>query len=531
MPAVDPPRPDYTELKSAAVSVLQDHLADPSSLPSDLHDRLGRLSPGYPYVEGILEELSLEPSPRLRETARWLVRYGTDLHAVRVGLGLFRGNAEQCDIAELVVVGLLSGADQLALAVLATIPGAESGIIWLAARSREAIRSQAAQFLVNRPDPLVQHWVRSTPRHLLRGQLARQIAETHRLAVILSGPTVSDARWDQTGNLLLAMMSARDDDAEIGNYADAAEVCCRWVALAGQRPPTLDRAAVLASVAEDLRTGAVAPVVDERRGELLDRIEEVLSAQPWVEMLESSRTSGDRVVARRARWIAGRPAPREGLTDRFAVRVVVEDPDSVGYPQVEARIVIDGMPIVVTAFGKGRAAPESLLDSGGLRATADPNQIRLAEAHCAEECCGGLHVTVLREGLEVVWTGWRSSKKRALPSEMRFDADAYDREVARAEQDRRWEWPARTVARLVRDGLRDDPIILGRWGCRLDWCDAWLYDYDTVRVGLHYPAHPVVNLVVDVGARAAESVAGEILEMLRSADPRSIAWTGPPSGP
>ncbi|MET9406207.1 hypothetical protein ABZX90_10595 [Streptomyces sp. NPDC002935] len=34
----------------------------------------------------------------------------------------------------------------------------------------------------------------------------------------------------------------------------------------------------------------------------------------------------------------------------------------------------------------------------------------------------------------------------------RFDATAYDAEIARAEMDDHWSWPARTMARLIKAG-------------------------------------------------------------------------------
>jgi hypothetical protein len=203
-------------------------------------------------------------------------------------------------------------------------------------------------------------------------------------------------------------------------------------------------------VAEDLYTGPAAPAVGELRRRLIDQIKSVLSSQPWTETLGHSACSSDSIEIRRAAWII-KEVTRKGIPEgRFAVRVVVPDPNPVGFPQVEARIVIDGMPIVAAAFDKGPAEdPERLIYSGQLRATSEPKEIRLAEAYCTEGCCGGLYVTIVREGPEVVWKNWRSSMPGDPPQEVRFAAAEYDREVARAEQDHSWAWPARIMARLA----------------------------------------------------------------------------------
>lgn len=523
-----PPR----ESRLALTAVLREFIGDPALSPVDLHDRCTRLAIDAENVTHVLYKLAPEPSQRLLETARWLVENGWDRRAVLVGLGLLRGRAEQRDVPAVRTVGLLCFAYPLAVQVLAQLPGAAHDLIRLAERSPRHQRDLVVQALVTHTDPTVRRWVRSTPRDLLCGGLARQIAEAHGLAEMLDRPTADDALWDQVGNLLVAMASSRTYESQIGRYRDAAVVCRRWVALADRRPATLERAALLTMVVQDLCAGLAAPVVGELRQGLIEQINHVLSSRPWVEMLRRSACSDDPVEARRAAWVLGEASRNDIPEGRFAIRVVVPDPNPVGFLQVEARIVIDGMPVVAVAFDKGSAeGPERLLDSGRLRATGDPREVRLAEAYCTEECCGGLYTTIVRDGAEVVWKDWRSSKQGDPPQEVRFDAAEYDREVARAEQDHSWEWPARTLARLVADRLRADPTVLGRWDCAPGWCTAWLKDLDTARLTFTHPARrgslkdPSVQfgLVVDVQGRAPDMLAAEIVESMRNTDPKSVA--------
>jgi hypothetical protein len=451
---------------------------------------------------------------------------------VLVGLGLLSGNAGRQDIPSIKTVGLLCFADQLAIQVLAQIPDASHDLIWLADRSRGHARISAVEALVGNVDPLVRDWVLATPRELVSSALARQIAEAYQLPQMLDGPGVRDRLWDQVGNLLLAMTSTRNYRYEINRYEHAPAVYERWVAGAAERPATVERAALLTMVSQDIATGAAAAVVGEYRGDHVGKIRDVLASPAWRRVLEHSASSNDPIETRRARWVIATMARDENLGERFAIRVVVPDPKPAGFPQVEARILIDGLPIVAAAFDKGPAEqPEYLIDAGRLRAEGEPREVRLAEAYCTEECCGGLYVTIAREGTEVVWKDWRSSMPSDPPREVRFDAAQYDREVARAERDHGWEWPARTVARLVNERLRTEPDILGRWDCKPGWCTAWLGDFDTARLTFLHPAHrdsfndPHVQfgLVIDVHGQGPEAVAEQIVESLRVGDPKTIA--------
>ncbi|MEO3783726.1 hypothetical protein ABGB12_10370 [Actinocorallia sp. B10E7] len=512
--------------------VLQEFLDGRTSSAQDLHDRCSRLPFKAEDAERVLQDLTPEPPRRLLEAARWLIANGTDRRAVLVGLGLLCGNAEQRDVPSIRMIGLLPFAARPVVKALARIPTAARDLLWLAERSEVPARIAAVEALAWHTDPVVRAWVLSTPRELLSSELARRIAELCDLARLLDRADVDDALWDQVGNLLIAMNCTRNYRSEISEYLDALTVYRRWVDLADRRPATLERSALLVSVAEDLRTGPAALVAGTLRQELVELIGNVLVSRTWTAVLDRSARSSDPVEARRAAWVLEERGRSGVFAERFAVRVVVPDPRPVGFSQVEARVVIDGMPVVVAAFDKGPAeSPEDLIYSGRLRATSEPKEIRLAEAYCTEGCCGGLYVTIVREGAEVVWRDWRSSAPGGPPQEVRFDAAAYDREVARAERDHGWEWPARTVARLLVERLRAEPDVLGRWDCAPGWCTAWPVDFDIARLTFRHPARtdsfedPSVQfgLVIDVGDRAPQDVAVEVVESLRTNDPKSFA--------
>ncbi|WP_221320311.1 hypothetical protein [Actinoplanes sp. L3-i22] len=512
-------------------AVLREFVDDPGLSPRDLHERCTRVRFSARNVSRAVRDGVPESSARLLRAARWLVTNGTDRRAVLLGLGLLDGNAGPDDGPVIRTIGLLPFAGRAAAEVLAKIPTAARDLIWLAERSHPSTRHYALTTLAGNADPVVRQWVLSAPRDLLSSALARRIAEQYSLAEALGRADVDDRTWDQAGTLLIAMTSTRNHRYEIHQYGPAVAVYRRWVELAGTRPAMLERAALLASVAEDLCTGPAAPVVGDLRAGLIGRIDAVLASAPWVAAVDRAASSADPVEARRAAWILGRAGG--GIPgERFAVRVVVPDPVPDGFPQVEARIVIDGRPIVAAAFDKGPAEqPERLLGGRRLRATVEPREVRLAEAYCTEGCCGGLYVTIVRDGSGVLWKDWRSSMPGDPPPDVRFDAARYDRELARAEQDHGWEWPARTAARRIVERLTADPTVLGRWDCSPGWCHAWLKDFDVVRFTFGYPAgartlrDPSIQFgqVIEVNGRDPEVVAAEFVESMRDTDPKSLA--------
>jgi len=524
----------HRERKAALAALLREFVDTPELTPGDLHDRCVGLAVESRDVGQTLDELAPQLSPRLLDTARWLVRHGTDRRAVLVGLGLLCGNAEQHDISLIKTIGLLCFADHIAIQALAQIPGAAHEVIWLAERCPGRARINAVEALVGNGDPGVRDWILSTPRPLLSSELAREIAEVYRLPQMLAVAQMPDRLWEQAGSLLLAMSSTRNHRFEIHRYEHARSVYQTWLDAADRRSATLEHAALLAMVGQDISTGPAAPVVGDDREGHAGRIRDLLATPEWRQALARSAHSQDPVEVRRARWVLDTTARHEEPDGRFAIRVNVPDPDPDPdtCAEVEARILIDGMPIIAAAFDKGApGSPEYLLATGRLRATDEPREVRLAEAYCTEECCGGLYVTIVREGLEVVWKHWRASKSADPPGEVRFDAARYDEEVDRAERDHSWEWPARAVARLVDEQLRAEPGILGRWDCAPGWCEAWLQDSDKVRLTFRHPAHvesyedPAVQfgIVIDVADESPRAYAAQLIESLRCTDPKTTA--------
>ncbi|MGN9809560.1 hypothetical protein ACTMSW_09395 [Micromonospora sp. BQ11] len=127
---------------------------------------------------------------------------------------------------------------------------------------------------------------------------------------------------------------------------------------------------------------------------------------------------------------------------------------------------------------------------------------------------------------------WRDRRDRAasrltVPA-FTFDAAQYDAEIARAESDRTWEWHERTVARLVRERLNDEPELLGGWECEPGWVEARPNDRGRIHVSYLFPRRPSAGddpwlqfvAVLDVPAGDPAAVADDIVRELCDRDPR-----------
>jgi hypothetical protein len=218
------------------------------------------------------------------------------------------------------------------------------------------------------------------------------------------------------------------------------------------------------------------------------------------------------------------------MANHLQLRVVVPDPQDCG-GTVQVRPVVDGQDIL-EVFPEGPGAePETLLvPDGPLAAAVEPCEVRLATAECTEGCCGALYVTVRRDGNQVVWGGWRNPDDEAfeLP-EFRFDQAEYGGELRGAAADTSWEWPARTVARLLRQRLHEAPELLARWGCELHAVTAWPWQREDVIVLLFHPGRPAagqnrpwqqLKLVFPVGQGDPANEAERLVDQLIAADPR-----------
>lgn len=501
-PLPDPPRQrgslGWTEAQAAIGEALAPLLTDPGTVRAadEVHLRLHELDVLDRHIRTAVAKLPLEDEATARALGRRLSRTGTSTQAVSVGLGLLARLGEPEDVPYLKVLGLLRGFAGPAVQALTALDCPTAALVWLGSTVEGRELRHLVDALAARDDQTARAWLLEVPLEprAVGSSTARRIAEAVRLADILREDPVDTGVLGQAGRLLSRMTSLRDYQAEILAYPQAVTAYDALVARASQLSPTLDHYATLLSLALDLHSGP-SFLLDWRPGQreaLLDTLESVLSTPVWSAVPAGEPT--DPAERRRAHWIrraARQPFGARATSTRLRVEVAVRDPADPD--TVETRLLIDGRPLVPEAFGRGPAnSPEYLLDSGRLRAAAEPREVQLAEAYCTEGCCGALYVTICREGEHVVWRDWRrpaTPPSRQPPPELpeyRFSAAEYDTEIARAENDHAWAWPARSTARLIAAGLRDRPDLLTRWNAQPGWVGTDFTDPDATVLSFMY---------------------------------------------
>ncbi|MFJ8659938.1 hypothetical protein [Streptomyces sp. NPDC093795] len=161
------------------------------------------------------------------------------------------------------------------------------------------------------------------------------------------------------------------------------------------------------------------------------------------------------------------------LPSTLALRHVPPGPYAIE-PWTEVRPLVDGRDVLADIHPDGVSscsARDWVRPPGEwpLSAPEEPREVELSNNNCHTDCCGGVFVTIRREGDRVVWSSWRNTNdtRVPVPAEVRFDAAEYDAELARAAADKTWEEPVDTVARLTATELTDSGWF-ERWDCVLE---------------------------------------------------------------
>ncbi|MFJ6780817.1 hypothetical protein [Streptomyces yangpuensis] len=468
------------EVTDALTPLLAD--PDPVRAADAVHRRAADLAMPHRTLRAHTARLALTDEDAARLTARRLIRTGTDMAAVCVGMALMIRLGQPEDVPCLTTLGMLSGLADAASAALDPLDRQAAALPAIRHRDRSENLTSLTDAIATGDAEAVRAALLALPDEDGVLWLARRIAEAADLhGLLLARPQDADL-LALTGRLLHRMAAPGDGCADILDYLPARAVYEALVRHADLLPPSPDHLALLLSTALDLHSGA-AVLLDWRPGrreDLLDALDRQLPpAAP-------EPVPGDR----RADWFRRNrhlPFARTDAGDppRWELAVVHGPADS---SDVETRILVDGVPLVPALFGKGRAhPPEHLLDSGRLRAAPEPREVQLCEAYCTEGCCGALYVTIRRDGDEVVWDGWRGAVGPTPPA-YRFDAAAYDAELARAEQDHSWCWPARSTARLIAAELQERPGLLGRWGLSPVWVGTGHDEPHTTVMRFVFPA-------------------------------------------
>lgn len=304
-----------------------------------------------------MADLPLENTAAARALGCHLTRTGTSTLTVNVGIALLARLGEPEDVPYLKVLGLPRVLARPVAGALTALACPTAALVWLADHAENRALRHLIDAIAAHDDHEARTWLINAPldSRTVGPSTARRIAEAVQLADILSEEQIDTQAVARTGRLLSQMTGLRDYQPEILSYQQATTAYNAFVARASQLPPTLDHYAVLPSVALDLHSGP-SVVLDWQPGQreaLLRALEAVLSNQSWTAVTESEPEKP--AERRRVHWIRrSTRQPFDHVTDsRFRVEATVRDPADPD--TVEARLLIDGRPLVPEAFGKGPA--------------------------------------------------------------------------------------------------------------------------------------------------------------------------------
>ncbi|MFG2747318.1 hypothetical protein [Streptomyces xanthophaeus] len=248
---------DHRSGNVEAAKVLDVYFLDTSVSPRRLAARLRDVPVTCRYDEGISAAALRAPAARARETGLWLVRHGTDLAPVAVGLALLAEAGTVEDISHIQTVGLLSNPlGPLAVRALNRLPGAVESLIWLAERVTAWGRVHAVDALCRHVDdhPAVRPWLlrRAVDGDHLNGYFVHEVVRLTRLHEVIVQSGCDAEIVDHTGRILHIMKHCEGMTTSLRQYPHALTLLEAHLRHIEDLGPTPERYFAAASLAQYL---------------------------------------------------------------------------------------------------------------------------------------------------------------------------------------------------------------------------------------------------------------------------------------
>lgn len=486
--------------------------ASASGNPDDLEllsEWLRGLQPHWSLkVDPAEHDLGLDPD-EMRTIALHLLRNGVTGLEVENGLGLMAPVVQDEDVEMLREIALLQGDFGYRVTVaLRGVANSAATLYWLASRSlggdqrtyTDPLGSVSGEAIDALLDTLSAAEVVALLRMTsLRPHTPQWLKRNQRIAAILAAASADAELFGELPDSLVAVVQLRDD------------LLYGHSAFLGFTPD--QRAAVTGN----LRAMLLAP-------DAMATVQAAMEADP-----------ADSTLI----WLFRRITQCRRESDDFPPGLAIRYSTTVpgGYEGVHAHLLADGVPLVKRMFDSG--FPDNFAMKG-LRAEPELHAVRLATAECDADCCGVLLADIRRDSKagRVEWKVEHTHRNKELAERFSFDAGAYDAEVARADADYSWEWPALRAARLLKDRLRAEPELLSRWDCHFYWSNSWNRDRSTMRLTVSYPEPPdfksgrpwlqfaysaEIPDAAEVDDAAINSLVDGIADLFRTTDPKSVS--------
>ncbi|MBY8872911.1 hypothetical protein K7640_13825 [Micromonospora sp. PLK6-60] len=244
---------------SDVAAALDAHFADPTATPAELAEAVLDLGVPIHHNPHIAAAALRGKRKRVRRTGRWLVRHGTRLDAVVLGLALLAEDHDDRDIPLIQTIGLLSTSfGPLAAHALRRRPGGGAALLWLAARTTGWGRVYVMEALCAHAATAVREWLlrHGLDGNYLDGYYVGPVATVSYLAEAIRADEVDDEILGQTARVLLTMAGNHGMGATLANYPPAPTVLGEYLRHLSGRPPTMPRYLSLARLADHLDRSA-----------------------------------------------------------------------------------------------------------------------------------------------------------------------------------------------------------------------------------------------------------------------------------
>lgn len=298
--------------------VLDAYFRDTWVSPRQLAVVLRDVPVSYRHDEHISAAVLSAPADRARSTGRWLVRHGTDLAPVAVGLALLAEVGTVDDIELIRTIGLLSEAlGPLAVQALDRLPGGVEALIWLAERVTTWGRVHAVDALCRHVDdhPAVRPWLlrRAVDGDHLNGYFAETVARLTALHEVIAHSGADAEVVDHAGRLLHVMKYSEGMGTSLRQYPPALTVLEAHVRHIERLGPTPERYFAAASVAhymtEEMPVWSDAAMVRARWGEVRTAYLALVARADWCGTAREGLAAGDW----RMTWLTEVVAPQLDL--------------------------------------------------------------------------------------------------------------------------------------------------------------------------------------------------------------------------
>ncbi|QES47865.1 hypothetical protein DEJ50_08620 [Streptomyces venezuelae] len=305
---------DHTRTDVDAAELLDRYFDAPRASPYALAVRLREVPTPFRYNQHIADAVLRAPAARARETGRWLVRHGTDLGSVAIGLAMLAEVATVDDIPRIQTIGLLSNAfGPLAARALDRLPGGVDALLWLAERVTAWGRVHVVDTLCRHVDdhPAVLPWLlrRAVDGDFLNSYFADEVARVTRLHEVIAESGDDADVVDHTGRILHVMTYCEGMGTSLRLYPHALALLEAHVRHLGPLGPTAERYFAAATVAQYLTKEVPAwtddATVKARWDEARTSYLALVDRGDWCSTAREGLAAGDR----RLTWLAEHGAP------------------------------------------------------------------------------------------------------------------------------------------------------------------------------------------------------------------------------